>query len=81
MRKKHGPRWWWFSLFNIFLLQGVLMWFVPAPLAAAVLYSHIPMGVLDYGGMAVAGFALTFESLADFQLGAFRVWTPITRAR
>jgi steroid 5-alpha reductase family enzyme len=72
MRQKHGPRWWWVSLFNIFLLQGVLMWFVPAPLVAAVLYSNMPIGWLDYAGIAVAGVALVIESLADFQLTAFR---------
>jgi len=72
MRQKHGSRWWWVSLFNIFLLQGLLMWFVPAPLVAAVLYSHMPMGWLDYGGIAVAGVALVFEALADFQLAAFK---------
>jgi steroid 5-alpha reductase family enzyme len=72
MRTKFGPRWWWLSLIQVFLLQAVLIWFVPAPLVAAVLYSHMPMGWLDYGGIAVAAVALLFESLADFQLSAFR---------
>ena len=72
MRQKFGAKWWWLSLFQVFLLQAVLIWFVPAPLVAAVLYSHVPLGWLDYGGIAVAGLALIFESLADFQLAAFR---------
>jgi steroid 5-alpha reductase family enzyme len=72
MRQKFGAKWWWLSLIQVFLLQAVLIWFVPAPLVAAVLYSHIPMGWLDYAGIAVAAVALLFESLADFQLSAFR---------
>ena len=72
MREKFGQKWWWLSLFQVFLLQAVLIWFVPAPLVAAVLYSHMPLHWLDYGGIAVAAAALLFEALADFQLAAFR---------
>jgi steroid 5-alpha reductase family enzyme len=72
MRQKFGAKWWWLSLIQVFLLQAILIWFVPAPLVAAVLYSHMPMGWLDYAGITVAGVALVFESLADFQLSAFR---------
>jgi steroid 5-alpha reductase family enzyme len=72
MREKFGRNWWWLSLIQVFLLQAILIWFVPAPLVAAVLYSHMPMGWLDYAGIAVAALALLFEALADFQLAAFR---------
>ena len=34
-REEHGPRWWWFSFFQVFLLQGVLMWIISAPLMAS----------------------------------------------
>lgn len=72
MRQKFGPKWWWLSLIQVFLLQAILIWFVPAPLVAAVLYAHMPMGLLDYAGIALAAAALLFESMADFQLAAFR---------
>jgi steroid 5-alpha reductase family enzyme len=72
MRQRFGRNWWWLSLIQVFLLQAILIWFVPAPLVAAVLYAHMPMGWLDYAGIAVAGAALIFEALADFQLAAFR---------
>ena len=72
MRTKFGPNWWWASLLQVFLLQAILIWFVPAPLVAAVLYSHRPMVWLDYAGVALAGSALIFEAMADFQLAAFR---------
>jgi steroid 5-alpha reductase family enzyme len=39
---------------------------------AATLSSHAPMGWLDYAGAGLAGAALIFEALADFQLTAFR---------
>src|SRR5262245_28356379 len=32
MREHHGPRFWWVSLFTVFLLQGVLMWVIAIPL-------------------------------------------------
>jgi steroid 5-alpha reductase family enzyme len=72
MRTKFGRNWWWASLLQVFLLQAILIWFVPAPLVAAVLYSQIPMGWLDYAGVAIAASALVLEALADFQLSAFR---------
>ena len=72
MRAKFGGNWWWASLIQVFLLQAILIWFIPAPLVAAVLYSHVPMGWLDYLGIAIAAGALIFEALADFQLSAFR---------
>jgi steroid 5-alpha reductase family enzyme len=72
MRTKFGRNWWWMSLVQVFLLQAVLIWFVPSPLVAAVLFSHVPMGWLDYAGVAVAAAALVFEALADHQLSAFR---------
>ena len=34
-RDEEGERWWWFSFFKVFLLQGFLMWIISAPLLAA----------------------------------------------
>lgn len=72
MRQKFARKWWWMSFFQVFLLQAILIWFVPAPLVAAVLYSNVPLAWLDYAGLGIAGVALLFEALADFQLAAFR---------
>ena len=34
-RQDFGPeRYWWFSYFQVFLLQGGLLWFISAPLLA-----------------------------------------------
>src|SRR5471030_1554976 len=35
MRAKIGRDWWWTSLVQVFLLQAILIWFIPAPLVAA----------------------------------------------
>jgi steroid 5-alpha reductase family enzyme len=80
MRAKIGRNWWWTSLVQVFLLQAILIWFIPAPLVAAVLYSRMPMGWLDYLGVAVAACALVFEALADSQLAAFRA-DPANKGR
>jgi steroid 5-alpha reductase family enzyme len=72
MRNRFGRNWGWISLPQVFLLQAILIWFVPAPLIAAVLFSHRPMGWLDYLGIAAAACAVVFEAMADFQLAAFR---------
>ena len=72
MRQRFGGNWWWVSLPQVFLLQAILIWFIPAPLVAAVLLGHRPVGWLDYLGIAAAGAGLIFEALADFQLAAFR---------
>jgi steroid 5-alpha reductase family enzyme len=72
MRQHFGRNWWWLSLVQVFLLQAILIWFIPAPLVAALLYSHMPMGWVDYLGIGLAALGLIFESLADSQLTVFR---------
>ena len=73
MRIKFGPNWWWISLIQVFLLQAILIWFVPAPLVTAVLFSHRPMLWLDHLGIALAALGLAIEALSDFQLASFRM--------
>ncbi len=72
MRQQFGARWWWWSLVQVFLLQAILIWFIPAPLVAAMLSSRgalTPLGILGVG-LAAAG--LLFEAIADLQLASFR---------
>jgi steroid 5-alpha reductase family enzyme len=73
MRHQFGPRWWWWSLVQVFLLQAILMWFIAAPLVAVMLSSRAPMGMLDYLGVGIAGAGFLFEALADVQLARFRL--------
>jgi steroid 5-alpha reductase family enzyme len=73
MRRHFGKSWWWLSLIQVFLLQAILIWFIPAPLVAALLYSHMPIGWMDWLGIGLAGAGLICETLADSQLAAFRL--------
>jgi steroid 5-alpha reductase family enzyme len=73
MRHQFGPRWWWWSLVQVFLLQAILMWFIAAPLVAVMLSGRGPMGMLDYLGVGIAATGLLYEALADVQLARFRL--------
>jgi steroid 5-alpha reductase family enzyme len=73
-RKKYGEkRYWWISFFQTFLLQGLLLWLISAPLLGAQYYGkNTPLGLFDFIGMIfwITGFA--FEAGGDLQLAAFK---------
>lgn len=73
-RARYGSeRYWWVSFFQVFLLQGLLVMMISAPLqVAAAARPPDPIGVADVVGLVVflAGFA--FEMTADAQLQSFR---------
>ena len=72
-RVENGPRWWWVSYFKVFLLQGLIMWILSAPLIAAQT-SGFPaiLTPLDLLGIWFWGAGLLFESVADAQLAHFK---------
>ena len=72
-REENGPRWWWFSFFQVFLLQGILMWIISAPLIAAQT-SGFPVIItpLDMVGVVVWIVGFLFEMLGDLQLMSFK---------
>jgi len=73
-RKKYGEnRYWWISYFQTFLLQGVLMWLISAPLLAAQFYSSGSFpGILDIAGGVVWLTGFIFEAGGDYQMARFR---------
>jgi steroid 5-alpha reductase family enzyme len=73
-RKKYGEnRYWWISFFQTFLLQGLLMWMISAPLLGAQYYGHDkPVGIIDYLGVLFWLIGFSFEAGGDFQLTKFR---------
>jgi len=72
-REENGARWWWFSFFQVFLLQGILMWIISAPILAAQT-SGFPaiLTPLDLIGASLWILGLLFESIGDFQLMLFK---------
>ena len=73
-RRKYGEnRYWWISFFQTFLLQGILMWLISAPLLGAQFFGQDkPLGMLDYIGLGIWVIGLTFEAGGDFQLSVFK---------
>lgn len=74
MRRNHGEKFWWVSLFTVFMVQGVLMWVVSLPLQFGIGISGrstgwlvlLILGVIEW----LIGFG--FESIGDAQLKAFK---------
>lgn len=73
MRKTHGPHFWWVSLFTVFLLQAVILWFVSLPLQiAAAVDRNTPLNWLDAAGIMLWGVGFLFEAVGDWQLARFK---------
>ena len=73
-RQDYGPqRYWWFSFFQVFLLQGVLMGVIVLP----VVFAHAagegrPIGAWDVAGALVWLIGFFFESVGDWQMARFK---------
>ena len=73
MRKRHGERFAWVSLYTVFGLQGALMWVISLPLQVAQL-SPVPARLTWLDGCAALLWTvgLLFESVGDWQLARFK---------
>lgn len=73
MREHHGPSFWWVSLFTVFLLQALLLWFVSMPIQVAAAASNVnPLNWLDGFGILLWAIGFTFEAIGDWQLAKFK---------
>ena len=73
-REKWGQNFWWGSFFQVFLLQGVLLWLISAPVLAAQFYgSPDELTAIDILGALVWGVGFFFEAVGDWQLAGFKV--------
>ena len=80
-RKDAGAAWWWRSLFRVFLLQGVILWIVAAPLLAAQISAQPDhLTPLDYLALPVWLIGFFFEAVGDWQLARFRA-EPTNRGK
>jgi len=73
-RKNYGPeRYWWFSYFQTFLLQGFLIMLVSLPLLGINTQTDSDgLTWLDYLGLAVFVVGFIFETGGDYQLAKFK---------
>jgi len=73
-RKDYGPnRYWWISYFQVFLLQGLLLWLISAPLLGAQFYANEnTLNFFDYAGILIWIIGFAFEAGGDFQLARFK---------
>jgi steroid 5-alpha reductase family enzyme len=68
-----AKRYWWISYFQVFLLQGILMWFISSPILGAQYYGkEVNLGWLDMMGMLFWLIGISFEAGGDFQLARFK---------
>jgi steroid 5-alpha reductase family enzyme len=72
-RREAGAAWWWRSYLRVFLLQGVILWIVAAPLVAAQVGKQpSSLTPLDYLAAPVWLVGFFFEAVSDWQLVRFR---------
>jgi steroid 5-alpha reductase family enzyme len=78
-RERYGDRFWIVSLFNVFLLQGALVWVVSLPLQGASAGAG-GLGWLDWAGVALWAVGVFFEAVGDAQLARFKA-DPANRGK
>jgi steroid 5-alpha reductase family enzyme len=73
MRVSQGPPFWWLSLFRVFWLQGVILWFVALPLFVAVRAPQpASLTAIDGLGLLIFIVGFGFETIGDSQLERFK---------
>lgn len=70
-RSRTGEAWWWWSYFQVFLVQGVMIWLWYLPLALALAVPG-PIGALEVAAALVWTIGFVFEAGADWQLARFK---------
>lgn len=72
-RQDYGPhRYWWVSFFQVFLLQGVLMWLISSAILGGMKTPHAGLKILDYVAIGIWLIGFFFESVGDLQLARFK---------
>lgn len=72
-RKEAGESWWWRSFFKVFVLQGVIMLIVAAPLIAVIAADPANTSCsCEYAGLGLWLVGFMFEAGGDAQLARFK---------
>lgn len=72
MREHHGQSFWLVSLFQVFVVQGVLMWVVSLPLQLSQVDATPSPGLLSIIGFVIWFIGIFFELVGDLQLTRFK---------
>ncbi len=73
MRDHHGPRFWWVSLFTVFMVQAIILWLVSIPIQAIASQSDATrLNWFDGLGVLLWAIGFAFESIGDWQLARFK---------
>ena len=72
MRARRPQRFWIWSLFGVFLLQGLLALVVSLPLQALGASTEEAIGLLSWFGALVFAIGFAFEAVGDAQLNRFK---------
>jgi len=70
-RERSGARWWWLSYFQVFLLQGVVIWVWSLPLVIALAQAG-PLSAWHGIATLVWLIGFVFEAGGDWQLTRFK---------
>ncbi len=73
-RNNYGKeRFWWFSYFQVFLLQSLFVWVFATPIHLNALLPSTALNTTIYGmGIAIFIFGFFYEAVADYQLYQFK---------
>ncbi|WP_372369303.1 DUF1295 domain-containing protein [Candidatus Uabimicrobium sp. HlEnr_7] len=73
-RKNHGKNWWWKSFYRVFMLQGVVMWIVSAPLLSALygVKEAFTWNIFAILAIVFWTIGIAFEAGGDWQLTKFK---------
>ena len=81
MRKHHGSKFWWMSLFTVFGIQAVLLWVISLVVQIGQIAISPPHFTwLDLAGVLVWYSGLQFEVIGDWQLARFKA-DPANKGR
>ncbi len=72
-RKQFGKKnYWWISFFQTFLLQGILMWLISAPLLSSQFFKNNSLNIFDSIAIIIWIIGFIFEAGGDYQLANFK---------
>lgn len=72
MRRKHGKRFAFVSLYTVFGIQGLLMWIVSLPVQLGQVTLEPNFGAIGVAGVVAWIIGMFFEAVGDAQLAKFK---------